>query len=186
MKDDQIADFILKGDKPSRGKAVQWVYDSCYSIVAKLISDQGGTQEDAEDVFQEGMMILYQNILSQKFKGDSSIKTYFISICKNVWFGMYKKRVKDDKLAKELQTHPDDTKPMRYDIKALREIINTLSGDCARILVYYYYENSSMDQLKETFGLGSIQAAKNKKYRCLKYLARKISEMGLNYQTFII
>ncbi len=186
MKDDQIRDVLPNGDKQSRKESVKWMYDSYYGIVAKLIRELGGVDEDAKDVFQEAMMILYQNILSQKFKGDSSLKTYFISICKNIWFGMYKKRVKDDKIAKELQTNPDDRKPMRYDFKALSDIINTLSDDCARILVYYYYENSSMDQLKETFGLGSVQAAKNKKYRCLKYLARKISEMGLNYQTFIL
>jgi hypothetical protein len=47
-----------------------------------------------------------------------------------------------------------------------------LNDDCRRILVEYYFNSRSMEELKVMFDVNSVQAAKNKKWRCLNYLKR--------------
>jgi len=64
--------------------------------------------------------------------------------------------------------------------KSIESFLELLSFDCKEILIDFYYRKKTMKELKEKFNLGSIQAAKNKKCRCLSYLAKLFEEKGVN------
>ena len=56
--------------------------------------------------------------------------------------------------------------------------MNELSDDCRDVLTEFYFNKRSMAELMEMFNVNSIQAAKNKKWRCLNCLARMFREKG--------
>lgn len=55
-------------------------------------------------------------------------------------------------------------------------LMNDLKPDCREILTQFYFINGSMAELKDIFNVNSIQAAKNKKGRCLQYLVELYKE----------
>ncbi len=71
------------------------------------------------------------------------------------------------------------------DTVSLEKIFSQLRGECQEILKLFYFESMSMEQIKSVFNLGSTQAAKNKKHRCLQHLIELTSLSKKNMEDFI-
>jgi len=65
------------------------------------------------------------------------------------------------------------------DVEVLTILMNELKDDCREVLTEYYYNNRTMEELKSVLNVNSIQAAKNKKWRCLTYLKRLFAEHSI-------
>jgi len=149
-----------------------------------MIMSLNGTHNDVEDTYQEGLLIFYNNLLTNSFRHKSSIKTYLYSICKNVWVSTYNARIKENQINFE-EIHYLSNQEIEINTEALKIVFSKLDKNCKKILTQFYYEKKSMAEIKESFNLGSIQAAKNKKYRCLKSLSKLVNSMNLNFDTFL-
>ena len=184
MNDDQIIRFLLDGDDKQRKLALSAIYGLSFRSISNVVRRMGGTKEDIEDIYQEALLVLYKNLLTNKFRKDSSLKTYLYSISKNIWTKSFNKKVKKSNLA-------FDNSGLKTEVQSeinsdlFSELFNHISDSCKKILVQFYFEKRSMEEIMDSFQLGSIQAAKNKKYRCLQSLIKKTKELNLNYQTFL-
>ena len=76
-----ILDGIFDGDKD----VLRYVYDEYYPTIQVLIFRNSGKDEDAEDIFQDTLMIIYQKVRKNDLKLECSFKTYFYSISRNLW-----------------------------------------------------------------------------------------------------
>src|SRR3978361_2309087 len=54
-------------------------------MVLGFILNNNGSYDEAKDIFQEAMIILYQKAKSDSFVLTSQIKTYVYSICRRLW-----------------------------------------------------------------------------------------------------
>jgi RNA polymerase sigma factor (sigma-70 family) len=54
--------------------------------------------------------------------------------------------------------------------RIIRECINELGDTCRRILMYYYFDGMSMNDIAEKLGYANTDTAKTKKYKCKKRL----------------
>ena len=54
------------------------------------------------------------------------------------------------------------------------------------MLKAFYYEGKTMDEIAANFGLGSAQAAKTKKLRCMKSLIKVIRDNGYKAEDFFL
>lgn len=63
MNDSYILELFAQG---KRDKAFKKLY-GLYPKIEKLILSQGGNKEDASDVFQEALIILYRNLEKSDF-----------------------------------------------------------------------------------------------------------------------
>ena len=180
----EVLSDLTSNNHKKRRQALEVIYQEYFPHVSRLVIAQGGTEEDAMDVFQEGVIDFYTNIKTGAFKNISSSKTYLIAICKNKWYQRFKKEKRLVEVAK-LQT-PISEEYEEIDTKLLASLIDELNPDCRRVLRSFYYQKDSMAQIKDDFNLSSIQAAKNKKFRCLKYLMRLIKEKGLSQNNFLL
>lgn len=144
----------------------------------------GGTIEIAEDIFQEGVTILYQNLQQGKFKEESSVHTYLFNICRYRFYNLIKKQ--GEQLV-PLTDYPDhgSQAPEIIDPKKVSAMIKELKIGCQQILLAFYYENRSMSQIAKTLSLGSDQVARNKKARCMKALMAKVKDRKLTLESFV-
>ena len=60
--------------------------------------------------------------------------------------------------------------------KTLMESLKELGDPCKSILMYFYYEQFSMEKIAETLGYTNADNAKNQKYKCLKRLKTIMTE----------
>ncbi len=77
---------ILNGIQKNNSIVVQYIYDKYFHGIKKFIEKFGGSKDDALDVFQDGIVLIYEQLISGEIKQIDSFKGYFFSICKFKWF----------------------------------------------------------------------------------------------------
>lgn len=176
-----ISDILGSAERPRR-KAIAQLYSGCYQSIENQVVFNGWTKEDALDIFQDGISIVYANLLEGKFRGDSTVETYLIGVCKNL---IRRKRekirlVELDPSSSEIDYPLDDEAPI--NIELLQKGFDQLKDNCKRILTGYYYEKKSIRKLMISLKMNSEQVVKNQKVRCLKYLREIFSKMNVSKQ----
>jgi len=168
-------------DRIERNRALSFIYKNEYVKIAGFVKKNSGNDNDAEDVFQEGLTILYEQVMSNTFKKESTISTYLFAICKNQWSRRLRKASTKNELygveTKEGQTDDLalDSMIANEEVEAVADLLDNMDCGCKRILILYYYENRRMKEIAEMMNLANDKVAKNKKNRCLNKL-RKLAQ----------
>ena len=61
------------------------LYKTYFSMVNRFVLNNSGQTEDAEDLFQDTMLVLIEKLRQDNFELTASIKTYIMAIAKNIW-----------------------------------------------------------------------------------------------------
>lgn len=149
-----------------------------YPSVRQFIKTHGGNEDDARDVFQESLIVLYKNSAKPDFKLTSAVGTYLFSICKYMWKDLLKKKGREVSFEvenmpdawQEINTHLEEEKKYRQ----VDEVLKSLGEKCLEILNTFYYKHFSMEKIANLFGYKNIDTAKTQKYKCLER-ARKMA-----------
>ncbi len=147
-------------------------------MIAKLITDNNGSLDDAKDVFQEAVIILYDKVKSDDFELKSLLKTYLYAICRNIWlkrlqYGSilsYDIELYSDQLAVEEDIEEKELKDEAF--KKMEGALQQLGEPCRTIIRDFYIRNLSMTAICDKFGYTNPDNAKNQKYKCLQRLKK--------------
>ncbi len=80
---------LLQGLAANEKNAIETIYRENYSIIQSFIIKNNGYPEDARDIFQEAMIVLYEKAKSDSFELSCQIKTYLYSVCRRLWLVSY-------------------------------------------------------------------------------------------------
>lgn len=153
-----------------------YVYQRFWPMIRDFVRKHNGSPEEAEEVFQEGVIGFYENVITGKFQQRSSVSSYLYSICKYNWHARFKKRMRTEKVEVPLG---DLEKPEASFLGRLMEkdeyenalvFLEKLGEGCKKILVYVHYFNYPMKEIAQMMGFKNDQIARNKHYRCNKSL----------------
>lgn len=175
MNDHKILELICCNRHNEAVKALFKFYPS----VRKIVRQYKGTKEDAEDVFQESLVILYKKIEDSNFELTSSLQTYLVGISKNVLRDKLRLEQKQSSSENEFLNQKDDEIPQddRKKNIALKSI-ESLGQKCLEILQSYYFYKMSMEEIAQKFNYASSKSAKNQKYKCLERARKKARELS--------
>lgn len=164
------------------------LYRLYYPMIVHFVREHRGSDDDAQDVFQEGLLVFVKKIREPGFQLTSKISTFLFAVCRNIW---YKKlQGKDSKmmhtpepgLEKMSQAVPDseldDPDEKEALLAAISEKMNELEADCRQIILLSFYENLAHSVIAQKMGYAEA-FVKVKKFRCLEYLRRKLRELPL-------
>ncbi|MDJ1503746.1 sigma-70 family RNA polymerase sigma factor [Xanthocytophaga agilis] len=147
--------------------------------------------EEAVDVYQDAIVILYENATSGKLDHlQCSVKTYFFGIAKNLISTYLKKKIKEKEkyeklpenlsLLESLAVTERNNDWMEYSIEVVGDAIKKLSGKGQAILHLFYYEKMSLKEITQVLGYKSEDVVKTTKMRYMKIL-REIIESEIQY-----
>jgi RNA polymerase sigma factor (sigma-70 family) len=137
---------------------------------------------EALDIYQDAILILYENIRRGKLSQlSATLKTYFFGIGKNLILkklARCKSEIKRWEAVMTEEEHaliPDfekhyDCQEDRFD--AVAAALNGLSERNKSILQLYYYHKLPLKEIAEQLGYESVDVVKNQKVRCMKYLKK--------------
>ena len=165
MSDQKILALFKNGQ---RDKAFRELY-KLYPRIEKLILSKGGTKADANDVFQESLIILNRNLEKTDFNLTSSFYTYLYSVSRFVWKDTQKQFSKQelhDLKPEEVSIFHSVLEEQKYQFaeKAFRE----LGERCQQLLQRFYLKKMSFKDIAEIMQFKSEKIAKNQKYKCLQ------------------
>jgi RNA polymerase sigma factor (sigma-70 family) len=96
------------------------------------------------------------------------MSTYIYSICQNLW---RKELDRKKRLSNEEKDSPDAIdmdKPERE--KIIARCMEQLGETCRKVLMYYYFDELSMQEIADKLGFANTDTAKTKKYKCKQKL----------------
>jgi len=173
---------IIEAIKNNDRDVFTQVYKKYYNVVKYFIIQNSGKPEDALDIYQEGMITVYENICNRTYakQEGASLKTYIYSVCRYKWMNELRNRKKiptvindfEDKIFIEETT----TEPMPYE-QALNETLRQMGEKCREILKLFYYHKYTMEQIAIKLNYKSGNVAKSKKESCMKEAKRIAREI---------
>jgi len=168
---------IAVRDGQSLNQAILFIYQQYAASTSSFIIHYGGSEQDAEDVFQETVVSFIEIVKKGNFRMEASIKTFLVSVARNIWFNELKKRERSGHREKIFEygrgQKQEDISHQIGDLekkRQLRDLVNSLGEPCKKILMLFYYENLSMKELAEHLPYENEQVVRNKKYKCLQAL----------------
>lgn len=164
MDEKEIFERIQKGDE----KALEFIYKKYYRMMTKLVMTNSGTEDEARDIYQDALVVFWQKARSGKLVLTSKISTYVYSICQNLWRKELERKKRLSHEAKDSSVTIDMDGPEREKIMA--RCLNQLGETCRKVLMYYYFDEMSMQEIADRLGFANTDTAKTKKYKCKQKL----------------
>ena len=180
-KYDDVELIAAVNDKKSLDQAILYIYQNYSETVSSFITNNGGSEQDADDTFQETVVAFIDIVQKGKYRAEASIKTFLVSIARNIWYNQIKKKERSGHREKvyEVSRGTDETDVSHYISdrevkKEFRELLDKLGESCRKILTLFYYENLPMKDIVQHLHYENEQVVRNKKYKCLQQLTEMI------------
>lgn len=171
-------DELVRGIRNSDRTTLAYVYSTWFPMIRDFIGKNAGTEEDARDIFQEGMLVLFDKVQGSEVEWKSTLKTFLFAVCRNKWLMVLRKRkiqntVADLESLSEIESEvaEDIEKSERY--KLMRKGFDQLGTECQQVL-NLFFEGQSMKEIAEKLSFTPAYA-KKKKFICQKKLIDLVS-----------
>ncbi|MBA3828797.1 MAG: sigma-70 family RNA polymerase sigma factor [Taibaiella sp.] len=169
---------LAKGERV----ATEEIYNRHADTICRWVKKNGGDSTDADDIYQEAMVVLFEKAQNEDFRLTCKIGTYLFAVSKHLW---YKKLQQRQNQPSELSGDSDEWHDKGYedDVNTHHEreahyeqmdaALDQLGEPCSSLLKAFYHRDRSMTEIAAEFGYTNPENAKTQKYKCLTRL-RKI------------
>jgi DNA-directed RNA polymerase specialized sigma24 family protein len=158
------------------------LYKKTFPVVARYVAKMGGSLEEAQDVFQDALVIYYEKVTATEASIIANEKAYLTGIAKNLWLQRYKTGGKTRPL------HDFDIEVTSYKQPCSNKVLHyleTAGKKCMELLKAYYYDHLSVDTVAVQFGYSGIRSATVAKYKCLEKVRETVKQNSVQYADFI-
>lgn len=154
-----------------------------YPVIRKHIRANSGTTAEAEDIFQEGILVYLEKVEQPGFAISSSPETFLFGICKKLWQNELRKKGRFVSVPGELiPEFESESREEEEKIRWAQQAIEFLEEKCRDILILYYHQKTSLADIALRLKMVSEGAVRNQKFHCLEKARKRFHE--LNKQTF--
>jgi RNA polymerase sigma factor (sigma-70 family) len=171
-EDTRILEGIRRGDDLALGA----MYRVCDAPVRRLVIGNNGTRDDADDVLQESLVVLWERVRSGRFEHTARLSTFVVGVARNLWLRRLarggRERPDSDRIdaSADPGESPLDAMISRERAGAVRRALRELGEPCRTLLLLFYWEQASMEEIAARLGFANAETAKARKYQCKKTL----------------
>jgi RNA polymerase sigma factor (sigma-70 family) len=169
---------IIQGIYERNEKVIYFIYEEYYRIIRQMVNTNSGNDSDADDVFQDAIMVLYRKIKEKKLNLYVAFGTYLYAVAKKIWQNELKRRTqKSCSLVDCDDLHNDDD--IEIDLiknekhKLVWDHFEKLSKDCQKI-IRLFIDGHSITEVTNIMHYSSEQHTKNRRLRCKNSLITRI------------
>jgi RNA polymerase sigma factor (sigma-70 family) len=172
--DSEIVFGILNNSE----SAIKRLYVAYFPMVLQLIINNNGTADDAKDIYQEAIIVLYNKIKKGDFELNSKLKTFIYSVCRRLWLkrlsqmNRYGGDVQDFQEYLPVEEDVEEQNERDIQFTKMQSALQLLGEPCKTIIEDFYINNRSMQEICESFGYTNADNAKTQKYKCLQRLKK--------------
>lgn len=176
----QDDDVLLRSLASGRSDALDYIYKTIYPTVEKMVFKMNGTTDEAYDIFQDTMTIVYEKARRNELTLTCRFSTYVVAIAKHLWLkqrtGKKRNPISVPFEAVEqflpLADISDQFETMEKNVARLGACFQEIGEPCASLLKAFYLQNKSMQVITTEFGYTNADNAKTQKYKCLNRLRK--------------
>ena len=175
ISDDQK---YIKGLLNNDSEVLRAIYVNYADRIKHHVIKNGGTADDAKDVFQDALMVIYNKAQSEDFKLTSQFYTYLFGICHFIFIRKLKKKSNNSVTSDNFEGYTSEYN-FEQDIftrekyKIYQDHFQKLGIICQKLLENFFAKKS-MEEIATILNLENAHTARNRKYRCQKELEKMI------------
>jgi len=159
------------------------LYDEVYPVVASIISRQGGTLAEAEDIFQDALIVFMDQARLTMVQDPAR---YIVGIAKHLWMRRARKENRFLKLDDyEQSLHLPDEVASEVSSSALFLFLQRAGSKCMDLLSDFYFAGLSIAQLSARHGFTTRHSAAVQKHKCLEKIRTIVKEKQLSHEDFL-
>jgi RNA polymerase sigma factor (sigma-70 family) len=128
-------------------------------------------------------VILWERIRTGKFEYRAQLSTFIYATVKNLW----SQRLRQKKHLSSAEIDPEDHEDQSPTVldslisteqaEMVRDALETIGEQCRKLLLLFYWEEQSMEEIAVRLGFANADTVKAKKYQCKKALERVLSRL---------
>lgn len=179
--DTTILQRMIRGEED----ALVTIYQQNRKAIVSFVQRNSGSEDDAEDVLQESVIILWERVRSGRFEQNAKLSTFLYGVAKNVWSRRRMKKFREpasDFENDEIGSDERSALDAMIDSERSRSVADAmerLGEPCRTLLTLYYWEEHSQEEIAAEMGFANAATVKSKKYTCKKMLEKILKESGM-------
>ncbi|MFZ4057418.1 MAG: RNA polymerase sigma factor [Ferruginibacter sp.] len=169
---------LLKGLATNDKQAIEAIYRENFASIQSFVLNNNGSIDDARDIFQEAIIVLYEKSKSATFSLNCQIKTYVYSICRRLWLkrlqqlNRYSTQVENLEEIIPVEEEIEEHEKRNTDFILMEQAMAKIGEPCKSLLDAYYLQKKNMQDIAAEFGYTNADNAKTQKYKCLVRLKK--------------
>ena len=170
--DARILDLMRRGDE----EALVILFDANRRAVTAYVRNNNGTGDDAEDMLEEALIVLWEKVRSGNFRYEAKLGTFILAVVKNLWHRrLARQRRESPDLIEFERTANTDPSPLDELMESdranqVRNALEKLGDPCRKLLLLFYWDEYSLEEIASAMGFANADTVKSKKYQCKKAL----------------
>jgi RNA polymerase sigma factor (sigma-70 family) len=172
---------LIKGLIQQESRCIKFLYKEYFPLAKSIAERNSGSYEDAEDLFQDSIVVLYKRLKNENLKLNAGLKTFFYGICKNLWMQRLDRKWRlsySENMAEEPRgsyeiTEKEISEEVLEKKRLFQKHFLSLPKKCQKILQLYMNEVPLKNIAKE-LGLKNEEYVKSRKYSCKNLLRKRI------------
>lgn len=152
---------------------VRALYKQHFPAIRTYVLQNSGTGNDAQDVFQEAMTVLWLKVKEGQLVPDSDPGGFLFRVAKYKWLDQVRsaahkhmKVVHDDRALDPVADAADD---IEEKLARLRGVYDKLDDKCRTVLDQFYFERKDLATIAAGMGVEE-ESIRTIKYRCMMKL----------------
>ena len=170
--------ILLKGLAQNDKISIESIYRENYSAIQSFVLNNNGSVDEARDIFQEAMIVLYEKSKLPTFSLNCQIRTYLYSVCRRLWLkrlqqlGKFSSQLESLEEIIPVEEELEDHEKKNDDFILMEHAMAKIGEPCKSLLDAYYMQKKNMQDIASEFGYTNADNAKTQKYKCLVRLKK--------------
>ncbi len=174
---------LLTGLAAGSDDALTHLYRRFFPMVLHFVTSNSGSEDDAKDIYQDVLIVIYEKVRSGSLELHCQLKTYMYSVGRRLWLKQLAQRsrfilrdvetpVSDEFALEQINDDLIDHEERDRQFDLMADSLDRLGEPCRTLLDDFYIQHLSMQDITEKFGYTNADNAKTQKYKCLMRLKR--------------
>jgi RNA polymerase sigma factor (sigma-70 family) len=170
---------IIEGIQKRDNNVLTFVYKDLFPKVRFYVTRHGGSKDDAKDVFQESIIIIFKQIENNSLVIKGDFEAYLYGIARLVWLKVLRNKEIHNRNITQLEEpennsyNADQMIEEELELKLLRKHFMSLGEECQKVM-QMVTEGIPYEKIAEIMGYKSEKIVRNQKYKCKETLIQLI------------
>ncbi len=172
--------------KENENQTLREIYQKYRADFLRILpSKHSITTEEAKEIFQLSVIVLYENVMTGKLtKLQGNLKSYLLGISSNKVFELYrahKKELRSKQAYSDMisqivfESYHQESDLYQHKVKVIQAALMTIGDPCRSILRMFYFNKMTMAEITDYFGYKNESTTKNIKYKCIQRIKKIIA-----------
>lgn len=138
--------------------------------IKRFLASIGCKNQDAEDIFQEALIIFTRKRKEVDFELTVAPFYYVKNVCKLLWFSELRRKNKlpESELSTDVKEIESNWFQLEIKLKSLEKAMGSIGEKCQEILQLFYGLGWTMADIAVKIGLSNENVVRVQKFRCIQ------------------